>query len=219
MPEPNLPPLRVNLNSKEDHQDVISVPLIQDRIPELPEESRVHLIQKYQLRPEAAIQLVNEPILLDIFRELTLYKPRDSMKVANFLLNELLMVLNKNKLDVSDCPTTVQQLRELIDMLLERKINMDVCKKVLDELVDNSDNDKSPKEIVEARGWAMITDEAELTKLCIKIIENNPKMVKQYKEGKVKVLKALLGILSKNSHNTIDMNLTSKIMEKVLKKQ
>ncbi|XP_028029707.1 glutamyl-tRNA(Gln) amidotransferase subunit B, mitochondrial [Bombyx mandarina] len=217
MPEPNLPPLRVNLKSKHDTQHVISVPLIQEQIPELPESSRKNLIENYQLRPEAAIQIVNEPILLEYFVDLAEERSR-ATKIANLLINELLTVLNKNKLDISDCPITLRQLKELFKLFFDKKISLEVFKNVLDELLISSDSDIMPSKIIQEKNWTLISDETEITKFCIEIIENNPKLVKQYKEGKVKVLKALLGVMSKNSQNKFDMSLASRIMEEVLKK-
>lgn len=217
MPEPNLPPLRVNLKTKDDHNDIMSVLLIQEKLPVLPEESRKQLIQEYQLRPETAIQLVNEPILLEYFQNITTDKKRSPTKVANLLINDLLTVLNKKKLDVDDCPITVKQLRELTDMHLNKDINLDVCRKVLDELIDLSDSDISPLKFVQEKGWILTGNKDDIKKLCVEVLENNPKLVKQYKEGKTKVFKALLGILSKNSQNRIDMAVASKIMEGLLK--
>lgn len=178
MPEPNLPPLRVNLKTKDDHHDVLSVPLIQEQIPELPEQTRLNLMQQYQLRPDAVIQLVNEPTLLEYFQQLIADKPRNPTKVSNFLLNELLMVLNKRKLDVDDCTITVKQIRELTDMLLQNEINLETGKNILDELLELADDDASPLSIVEDKGWKQVTDEKEITKMCIEIVENNPKLVK-----------------------------------------
>lgn len=217
MPEPNLPPLRVNLKTDIEHRDVLSVPLIQEKIPELPEQSRRKLIEDFGLRPETSIQLVNEPTLLDYFQNLTSDKSRNPTKVANFLINDLMTVLNKRKLSADDCPLTVKQLKELTDMLLSKDINLEICRNVLDELIVISDDDVSPLDVVEEKGWKLKSNEDELTKLCIEVLENNPKLVKQYKNGKTKVFKALLGILSK-SNNKVDMSVASKIMEGLLKK-
>ncbi|CAH2089568.1 unnamed protein product [Euphydryas editha] len=216
MPEPNLPPLRVNLNTIEDNEDVISVPLIKERIPELPEESRTKLIAKYELRPEIAVQLVNEPVLLEFFQKIIVEKARNPSKVANLLLNDLLTVLNKRKINVTYCPITVKQLEELVDLLLDKKISLEICRKTINELVENTSF--SPIDIIKQKGWLLITDEAEITKNCVKVIENNPKLVKQYKEGKIKVFKALLGILSKTTDNKLDMSIASKKFEELLKK-
>lgn len=217
MPEPNLPPLRVNLKTKEDSQDVISVPLVQDKIPELPEETRLKLIQNFNLRPEYAIQLVNEPVLLDYFVEVT-SEARNPTKVANLLLNELLTVLNKRKLDIEDCPITIKQMKELVDLLLDNRISLDICKKMIEELVDLSDSEISPMNLVKEKNWLLVTDLHEIKKTCMDVLDNNPKLVKQYKDGKIKVFKALLGIVIKNSQNKLDMSIVSKVMEELLKK-
>lgn len=215
MPEPNLPPLRVNLTTREDTHDVISVPLISDRIPELPAESRRKLVENYDLRPEIAIQLVNEPTLFDFFNNLMKNVDRNPTKVANLLLNDLLTVLNKRKIDLNNCTITIEQLEDLTDLLLQKKINLDVCRSVLEEILSNG---KSPLTIVREKRWSLVTDSKVITEKCIKVIENNPKLVKQYRDGKVKVLRALLGILTKTSDNKLDMSLASKKMEELLKK-
>ncbi|CAH0401233.1 unnamed protein product [Chilo suppressalis] len=219
MPEPNLPPLRVNLKTKEDSRDVISVPLIQERIPELPAETRRNLIEKSQLRPETAVQLVNEPLLLKHFQDLTLDKERDPIKVANLLINDLLTVLNKCKIDPEKCPVTKKQLVELVDLFLSKEINLEVCRNILNELVTSEiDKDKPIVDLVHQKGWALVTDTEIITQLCKEVLDNNPKLVKQYKDGKTKVFKALMGILAKNSRSKYDMSLVSKIMEDLLKK-
>lgn len=218
MPEPNLPPLRVNLISREDRNDVLSVPLIKEKIPELPEESRKKLIENYDLRPETAIQLVNEPVLLNYFHDLMSNKNRNPTKVANFLINDLLTVLNRKKLDTVFSPITTQQLQELTDLLLNRDINLEISRTVLEELIVLSDMSLSPLTIIEEKGWKLKSDEEEVTNLCMAVIAENPKMVQQYKNGKTKVFKALLGKLYKESNNKIDMSIASKIMEGLLKK-
>lgn len=218
MPEPNLPPLRVNLKTKITSPDVISVPLIQETIPELPEQSRKRLIETYNLRSETAIQLVNEPVLLEYFQGL-MSDSRNPTKVSNLLINDLLTALNKRKIDVDDCPITitVKQMKELTDLLFQKEINLEVFRKVLDELLQSSDSDVSPSWIIKEKGWSIIINEKEITTKCIDVLTNNPKLVKQYKEGKVKVFKALLGILAKDTHNKFDMSVASKKMEELLK--
>lgn len=218
MPEPNLPPLRVNLYSKQDTQDVISVPAIKEQIPELPEDSRKKLIEGFALRPEIAIQLVNEPVLLDYFYELTSDQDRNPTKVANLLLNDLLTVLNKRNINIENCLITNNQIKELTDMLLEKKINLDIFRRIVDELLDRP-NTASPLELIAEKGWSIVSDEKEIIQKCMEIIQNNPKLVKQYKEGKVKVLKALLGVLVKTTSSKVDMSVAATKMEDLLKKQ
>ncbi|XP_014365764.2 glutamyl-tRNA(Gln) amidotransferase subunit B, mitochondrial [Papilio machaon] len=217
MPEPNLPPLRVNLHTKEDTQDVISVPLIKDTIPELPEDSRRKLIEEYDLREISAIQLVNQPALLHYFYQLVSDVARNPTKVANLLLNDLLTVLNKRKVDVEHCTITVDQMKDLTDALLNKTINLDIYRKLLDELFDRP-IDFSVLEIIKEKGWTLETDETVIEQKCKEVLDNNPKLVKKYKEGKVKMLNSLLGILAKTTSNKMDMAVATKKMEELLKK-
>lgn len=217
MPEPNLPPLIVNLKTKEDHQDIISVPLIQENLPELPEQSRQNLIQEYNLKPDIAIQLVNESVLLDFFHELVREKSRNPSKVANVLINELLTVLNSEKMDLENCPITVTQLAEVCDLLQKKQINLDVSREIFHTILQSNDAQISVLNLIKEKGWSLITDENEIDKLCLEVIENNPKLVQLYTAGKVKVLRAMLGLLVKNTQNKLDMSVASKRLEDLLK--
>lgn len=63
----------------------------------------------------------------------------------------------------------------------------------------------------------MISDEKELEKICLEIIEKNPKIVLGYKKGKKKLFNALMGQMVKITEQRADMALVAKIMERLLK--
>lgn len=126
MPEPNLPPLRLNLSSSADSStssDIISVASITKDIPELPEDTRSNLVKTYQLNQDVAVILVvscyyfnylflplsmlhcfifqNEPVLLEYFLNVIEHIPSIPAKlVTNFLINDLLTFCNKANIDV-----------------------------------------------------------------------------------------------------------------------
>lgn len=54
--------------------------------------------------------------------------------------------------------------------------------------------------------------------MCIIVLQDNENLVKQYKAGKKKVFKALLGSLAKTSENRINMAKGTRILESLLKK-
>lgn len=59
MPEPNLPPLHLNLKpGSRSTSDLISVAALSEEIPELPEHTRQRLVEHYKLNAETAIILV-----------------------------------------------------------------------------------------------------------------------------------------------------------------
>lgn len=59
MPEPNLPPLHLNMGLDNTFSNqLINVESVRKNIPELPEETREILCTKYYLTPEQSIILV-----------------------------------------------------------------------------------------------------------------------------------------------------------------
>lgn len=102
MPEPNLPPLHLNL-TEEISKELINVQEIKKCLPELPKCTRNHLMTEMKLPHELAIILVNEDYLLGLFKQIIKTGPqRNSKVVALLLVNELLTVCHKNKISVED---------------------------------------------------------------------------------------------------------------------
>lgn len=70
-----------------------------------------------------------------------------------------------------------------------------------------------------AHGWAQITHEQELLKLCKAVINENSKAVKDYQKGKNKAFTALLGQVAKKSEQRANMSKVSTILKNLLTKQ
>lgn len=67
MPEPNLPPLYVNVKNSNNIPGLIDVCSIEQSLPELPEETRQKLTAEYTLTPEIAVILtVNYLCLINV---------------------------------------------------------------------------------------------------------------------------------------------------------
>ncbi|KAK7865001.1 hypothetical protein R5R35_000026 [Gryllus longicercus] len=219
MPEPNLPPLRLLIEGQlipKDAKNLVNVTELQNRIPELPEETRRKLIKQYGLSSESAIQLVNEDQLLQHFIEIMKLEGRDAQMIVNILLIHLLTTLNKNKLSLEKCSVTSATLGEIVDLLQEGRINLLIAKKVLNEVVIG--NSKSPSLIVEERKWIQITDEDEITKICADVLKNNQKMVEQYRNGKTKLFDAFVGLVAKHTDQRANMEVVVKKLKMLLQK-
>lgn len=70
--------------------------------------------------------------------------------------------------------------------------------------------------MVEDNNWFQIVDEKELEKVCLNVIQENEKIVKKYKAGKKKVLKALLGQIVQKTNKCANMGAVVEIMERLL---
>ncbi|XP_015598393.1 glutamyl-tRNA(Gln) amidotransferase subunit B, mitochondrial isoform X2 [Cephus cinctus] len=216
MPEPNLPPLHLHMDeSIENKYDLVNVPLLKSQLPELPEAIRVKLQENFGLSSETAIIIVNELVLLQYFINIMKENNKRSAKrVTNILITDLLTSLNNKNIQLNSCLIPYQHIGEVVDLLENRNINITVARQILDILIDDSES--SPRQIVERNEWFQITDETELIKLCQSVIDDNPELVKKYKNGKKKLLKAFLGQVASRSERRADMEQVTKIMERLL---
>ena len=76
---------------------------------------------------------------------------------------------------------------------------------------------KSPEDIVKEKGIIQLTDSKELENIIDKIIEKNKKEVKQYKEGKTKLLGFFVGQAMKESQGKANPKKLNEILIKKLK--
>lgn len=65
--------------------------------------------------------------------------------------------------------------------------------------------------------WKQITDDNEILKFCEEVMAEYPKAVKDYKKGKVKAIKALIGSIAKKTNDRADLASVSKKLEELLK--
>ncbi|XP_051173159.1 glutamyl-tRNA(Gln) amidotransferase subunit B, mitochondrial [Leptopilina boulardi] len=215
MPEPNLPPLRLHIHRDvKNENNLIDVPYLQDQLPEMPEETRQKLKETFSISQDYIKVITNDSWLLEIFYNIIKNNEKRSANiVAKILVNFFLEVINKNKLKKENCPITQEHLGEVIDLLENESINLNIVKKVLPEILLHPQN--SPKQIIIEKNWFQITDNEELTRICQKIIDDNPKALKQYKGGKKKVFQFFINQVTKSTDERANVNKAIEIFKKL----
>ncbi|XP_058059697.1 glutamyl-tRNA(Gln) amidotransferase subunit B, mitochondrial [Anopheles bellator] len=226
MPEPNLPPLHLKVNNEQtdatDEDGLIDVQKIKQSLPELPEETRQRIMATYGVSPTIAMILVNDVTLHDHFHSIVEeeHQNRPPKLVANFLINEFLTILHRNKMEPTECSIRSTQLAKIVDMIQQNQLNAHYARLVLHELLNtegSQDLQTCPIEIVSSNNWFLITDESQIDQHCQQVIDMNPKLVKQYRSGKEKMLYALAGEVAKTSEQKVDMVKAVEFLKKMLK--
>ncbi|KAJ6640571.1 Glutamyl-tRNA(Gln) amidotransferase subunit B, mitochondrial [Pseudolycoriella hygida] len=162
MPEPNLPPLRLNV-ADDQTSALINVERLRKTLPELPEQLRNNLVTQYALRLETAIILVNQSGLLQIFiKALEKHPSIPPMKVANFLINH----------KISDA-----NLVDLIAMLNNGTINYYLSTLLLQEMFDNPS--ENPKDIAHKKDLLQIMDPVAVEAICKDVLGKNGDIVRK----------------------------------------
>ena len=104
-------------------------------------------------------------------------------------------------------------LKELIDMVDNKEISSKQAKDVFYEALDNR---KDPKAIVEEGGMKQNSDDGEIRKIIIEILDNNLDNVNKYKSGRTNVLDFFVGQVMKQTRGQANPELTRSILTEEL---
>ena len=116
--------------------------------------------------------------------------------------------LNEKELEADQIPFEAESLAELVSLIDKGTISSAIAKKVLVELFENP---KMPSKIIEEKGWVQISDEGAIKEVVLKVLENNPQSVADYKAGKDKALGFLVGQAMKETRGKANPQMLNKM--------
>lgn len=204
-PDPDLVAIRLSDEYVED---------IRKALPELPESRRDRYIKEYNLSEKDAKLLTASKYLSNLF-EGALEICGNAKAVANWILSDISRILNEKELEPENIPFTAEQLAKMIELIDKGTISSAIAKKVLTELFENP---KNPEEIIKEKGWIQISDEGAIKEVVMKILENNPQSVADFKGGKDKALGFLVGQAMKETKGKANPQMLNKMFLEELNK-
>lgn len=157
-------------------------------MPELPDAKYNRLKNDYSLNDYEASVLVADQDAANYFESCR--KLSSSKLIINWVLRELMGYIKEQNLDWSDLKITPDKFVELISMIDNGKINNQVAAEVFIEVAETA---KNPELIVKEKGLEQIGSEEELEAIVLQIINDNPKVVADYKSGKDKLFGFFVG--------------------------
>ena len=187
---------------------------IRKALPELPESRRDRYIKEYNLSEKDAKLLTSSKYLSNLF-EGALDICGNAKAVANWILSDISRILNEKELEPENIPFTAEQLAKMIELIDKGTISSAIAKKVLTELFENP---KDPEEIIKEKGWIQISDEGAIKEVVMKVLENNPQSVADFKGGKDKALGFLVGQAMKETKGKANPQMLNKMFLEELNK-
>ncbi len=203
-PEPDLVPLEV---------DPAWVERVKRTIPELPEEKKNRFRQQYKLNDYAAQLLTVRREIADYFEALAKRCP-DYQLAANWMLREVLRVVNERKISLQEFPLSPQRLAELLQLILDRVVSQTAAVTIFEEMLHSR---KSAGQLVDDLGLRQISDEQQLAAVVEEVLARNQKLAEQYRGGKTKVLGYLIGQVMKATGGKADPVLVNRLLREKLK--
>ncbi len=202
-PDPDLVPIRV---------DSDWIQKVRETLPELPDEKRARFLSEYHLPAYDAEVLTTSKDLADYFEECVKVYPQPK-KVSNWIMAELMRELNRDNRDITECPVSPKNLGILLSMIDDGTISGKIAKTVFAEMYKTG---KDPKSIVEEKGLVQVTDRGEISKVIDEVLSENPNQVKEYKEGKTKLLGFFVGQVMKKTRGKANPKLVNEILREKL---
>ncbi|HCJ09882.1 MAG TPA: Asp-tRNA(Asn)/Glu-tRNA(Gln) amidotransferase GatCAB subunit B, partial [Clostridiales bacterium] len=205
-PEPDLLPLVLEPGWVES---------VRKGLPELRTARRERFVREYGLPRYDAGVLTASRHLADYFEEAARLAD-DPKKVSNWLMGDVSRLLNESGNDASflrwkDSPFPPSSLAELISLVEDGTISGKMAKDVLEEAFRTG---KTPRAIVDEKGLSQISDAAELEAVVAKVLEANPSVVEDFRQGKEKALGYLVGQVMKETRGKANPRLVNELLRK-----
>lgn len=173
---------------------------LQNSLPELPDVKLERYINELGI-PEADAQLLTKYRKVAEYFEKAIDGTENPRTAANFIIGQIFRTMENDSAKEEFSPAvSAEDLNELIKLLDSKKIRMNLAKSTLDKMLKTG---KKVSELISESDMGGL-DENAMAELCRKAIESNPNAVNDYKNGKVKALKALLGFVMKESRGKAD---------------
>ena len=218
-----------SMRNKEDAQDyryfpepdLVAIKLsdeyinkVKEELPELPESRKKRYVDEIGLSEKDANALVSSKAASDMFEKAG--KLCNNYKaVCNWITSDISRILNEKEEEMDNIPFTAEELAELVELIDNGTISSKIGKKVLEELFENP---KSPKKIIEEKGWIQISDENTIKKVVEDVLKNNPQSITDFKAGKDKALGFLVGQAMKETKGKANPKMLNEMFLEELKK-
>jgi aspartyl-tRNA(Asn)/glutamyl-tRNA(Gln) amidotransferase subunit B len=183
-------------------------------LPELPLERRSRFVQQYGLPEYDADVLTGERSLSDYFESAVKAYGGDPKRVSNWLMNDVLRMINERGVQASALKLTPAFLVEIIKMVDAGTVNANTGKSLLEKV--ETSGGRPPSEIVQAEGLAKVSDSDAIRSVCAEVLAENPDQVASYKAGKVTLIGWFVGQVMKKSRGKADPQLAKAILEELL---
>lgn len=202
-PEPDLPPIEISDEQIEE---------IKSTMPELPEEKRERYLNELGL-PEYDTGIITSDIALVKFFESTLEKCDSPKDVANWIMGEVMKLLNDSATLTENNPLKPEALAAVINMVKSNKINRGTGKKVLEKVFTDG---VDPEKYVEENNLAQVTDLSALRPIIEQVIAENEKSVSEYKAGKTQAMGYIMGQAMRALKGKAPAQEVQKILKEIL---
>jgi aspartyl-tRNA(Asn)/glutamyl-tRNA(Gln) amidotransferase subunit B len=202
-PEPDLLPVALTKNQISD---------LGALIPELPSQRVNRYIDLYDLEMDTALLITSEKATSDFFDASDNNSKVDKSlvkQVSNWIITNLFSLMNSEGKVISEILVQPSHLVELITLINDGSLSNNMATDVFKMVYETG---RDPAEIVKEQGLVQISDNTILEDAVSRIIDENPKSVSDYFQGKEAVVGFFIGQIMRETKGTANPKIAREIV-------
>ncbi len=200
-PEPDIP--YVILTDEEIEQVKKTLPILGDELR--------NKYKKLNINDNAINTIISSRDICDFLE--SVIDECNPIIAANLLTGDILSYLNKNIVSLYSTKLSKENFIKLVKALDKNIISSSSSKKIIDIILEN---DKDVDLIIKENNMEQISDDSFIKEIITKVISENPDSVKDYKEGKDRAIKYLMGQVMKEAHGKVNPSVSMQLLIKEL---
>lgn len=205
-PEPDIVPMIISDEWMEE---------VRKTIPELPDARQRRYQEELGLPAYDAHVLTLTKEMSDMF-EKTVSLGADAKLASNYLMVDVNAYLNKVQKELSETELTAEGLAGMIKLISDGTISSKIAKKVFAELIEHGGD---AAQIVKEKGLVQVSDSGQLLAWVNEALDNNPKSIEDYKNGRDRAIGFLVGQIMKASKGQANPQMINKmLLEEIAKR-
>ena len=139
--------------------------------------------------------------------------PERYKAISNWVMTEVLRVVNDEHLALADFPVSPEKLAAMVNLIADGVISGKIAKEVFEEMLKTREH---PKTIVERKGLVQLSDTGAIEKIIDEILSKNPLQREQFRNGKAQVFGFFVGETMKATKGKANPKLVNEILKKKL---
>lgn len=205
-PEPDIVPMIISDEWMEE---------VRKTIPELPDARQRRYQEELGLPAYDAHVLTLTKEMSDMFEQ-TVALGADPKLASNYLMVDVNAYLNKVQQELKDTALTAEGLAGMIKLITDGTISSKIAKKVFAELIEHGGD---AVHIVKEKGLVQVSDSGQLLAWVNEALDNNPKSIEDYKNGRDRAIGFLVGQIMKASKGQANPQMINKmLLEEIAKR-
>ena len=203
-PDPDLLPVKID---KEIIEKIAA------SLPELFNQKVDRYVKTLSIKRVDATAIAKNIELAEYFEDaLNTYNGNPQL-LANWLITEVMAILNKDKIEIASLSISAKSVSQLIQRIDDGTISSTIAKNIFSQLIES---EMSVDELIKDQGLEQISDTNEIEQVIRTVLNENQEQQDQYLAGKEQVLGFLIGKVMQKTKGKANPKLVNDLMVEIL---